>query len=133
MGTRIRNRNGTFGSSKGFFETNTLERGLAQFEFKMRDRMMEIAEEVAKDLESHAKSKAPWENRTGAAREGLTAEVQEERDLIVVQLFHTVDYGVWLEVRWSGKYAIILPTIEQKGPDVLAKMKGMMDRIIFYE
>ena len=132
--TRMRNRNGQFGSSKGFFKSgSTLERGVGQFQFKMMDKMVELAEDVARELETHAKSKAPWDDRTGDARSGITAEVQNTDDLIVLQLFHTVDYGVWLEVRWGGKYAVILPTIEQKGPDVLDKMKFMMDRIVFYD
>lgn len=133
-GTRTRGAGGKFASSKGFFSTNTLARGLAQFEFKMRDRMEEIANDFAKELVDYAQSHAPWNDRTGDARAGLGA--QAETGLggnIIVTLFHTVSYGIWLEVRWGGKYAIIIPTVEQKGPELLQKMERMMDRIIFYD
>ena len=132
--TRIRNRNGRFGSSKGFFSTNsTLDEGIRQFEFKTRQGMIEFAEEFAKELQQYAQTQAPWNDRTGDARGGLEAAADSEGDIIGIQLYHTVDYGIWLEVRWSGQYAVILPSIERKGPDLLDKMKRMMDGIIYYE
>lgn len=131
--TRVRGSGGRFQSSKGYF-TSTLERGLAQFEIKMIEGMQEIAEEFANELVDYAQSNAPWDDRTGAARAGLSSDVEIGRGQdLVVSLFHTVDYGVWLEVRWGGRYAIIMPTVENKGPELLARMKGMMDRIIFYD
>ena len=133
-GTRTRGGGGKFASSKGFFSTSTLERGLAQFELKMREGIEEIALDFAIELVDYAKANAPWSDRTGDARAGLDAQVENGmRGDIVVTLFHTVDYGVWLEVRWGGKYAIIIPTVERKGPELLAKMRGMMREIIFYE
>lgn len=133
-GTRLRGSSGKFTSSKGFFSTSTLQRGLAQFELKMREHIEQIAEDFAQELVDYAQTHAPWDDRTGDAREGLSVQVESARGgNILVTLFHTVDYGVWLEVRWGGKYAIIIPTVEQKGPELLARMQHMMDRIIFYE
>jgi hypothetical protein len=132
--TRIRGAGGKFASSKGFFSTNTLQRGLAQFELKMRDHIEEIAQDFAHELVDYAQAHAPWSDRTGDARAGLDAVVEAARGGdILVTLFHTVDYGVWLEVRWGGRYAIIIPTVERKGPELLAKMQHMMNRIVFYE
>lgn len=132
--TRIRGAGGRFASSKGYFSVDTLTRGIAQFEIKMRDKIGEIAEEFAQELVDYARSHAPWEDRTGDARAGLSSLVEFGRGQnLVVSLFHTVEYGIWLEVRWSGRYAIIIPTVDRKGRDLLAKMKGIMDRIVFYE
>lgn len=132
--TRIRLGNGRFGSSGGMFTSNTLDKGLAQFEFKMREGIQQFAREFAQLWEDYAKQTAPWDDRTGDARAGLTAEYYEDGGRAVgVVLYHTVDYGIWLEVRWGSKYAVILPSMEKMGPKLLNLMEGMMDRIIFYE
>ena len=64
----------------------------------------------------YAKATAPWENRTGAARAGLDVDVYMEGLTVNLALFHTVDYGLWLEVIQSGAYAVIMPTLESLAP-----------------
>jgi hypothetical protein len=39
-----------------------------------------------------------------------------------ILLSHSVNYGIWLEIRWQGKYAIIIPTLQRYG-------KATMDTI----
>jgi hypothetical protein len=78
----------------------------------VKEEAREIMEDIAKEVEGYAKQNAPWTDRTGAARQGLTAEVSEHGDDIVLELYHTVDYGVWLETIQAGAYAIIMPTLE---------------------
>lgn len=90
----------------------------------------EVLEELAAQVEEYARSNAPWEDQSGDAREGLTAEVEDGgpfKNSIV--LYHTVDYGIWLEVRWNGRYAIIQPTIEHYGPVVMATLGTCFDRM----
>lgn len=82
-------------------------------------RVVVVMEEGAREVESHAKSNAPWADRTGAARAGLTSRVYEEGGEVVLELAHTVDYGVWLETIQSGRFAIIMPTLEALGPHIL--------------
>jgi hypothetical protein len=38
---------------------------------------------------------------------------------LVIVLSHGVPYGIWLEVRFSGKYAIVTPAIPYWGPKVM--------------
>jgi len=33
-------------------------------------------------------------------------------------VYHTMPYGLWLEVRWSGRYAIIGPTMLHIAPQL---------------
>lgn len=83
------------------------------------------AMEHGKDkVEMYAKQNAVWEDRTGAARAGLTAAVYEEGGFIVLELAHTVDYGIWLELIKDGSYAIIMPTLEAVGPEVIRDAGG---------
>lgn len=112
-----------------FFTIDTLSRGLANFTFKTMDGMAEIANDFADELVQYAVENAPWEDQTGDARAGLQAAVYIENGQIQIDLFHTVEYGIWLEVRWGGRYAIIIPTIEHMGPKLLDKMNNMISEI----
>lgn len=72
---------------------------------------------------SQMKSGATWTDRTSNARNGLMARRFDEADGASLVLWHSVPYGIWLEVRWSGRYAIIGPTLNSIAPKVL-KMCG---------
>src|SRR4029453_6011898 len=91
---------------------DTLTPRMAAFTIVVDQVLEEALERAAEEVENYAKEHAPWEVRTGDAREGLTAELQRGSGKFVILLYHTVDYGIWLEIRNSGEYAIILPTIE---------------------
>lgn len=81
--------------------------------------------------ESYMRQNASWTDRTGNARNGLRARHEKEpyvqHELI---LYHTMPYGIWLEVRWSGRYAIIAPTLETMGPDVMKMVTASVSRAI---
>jgi len=90
----------------------------------------ELLEELAQEVQNYAQTNAPWEDQSGEARRGLTAEVVDGgmfHNAIV--LYHTVDYGIWLEVRWNGRYAIIMPTVEHFGPLVMGELSSVFGRI----
>lgn len=115
-----------------YYQVDTLSKGLANFSFKSANRMGEFAQEFADDLVKYAQDNAPWEDRTGMAREGLNAEVSLENESLEIVLQHTEEYGIWLEIRWGAKYAIIIPTIETMGPRLYDKMNDMFGEIIYY-
>lgn len=71
---------------------------------------------VAPQAEQYMKNNAKWTDRTGAARSGLGAKPQLGANSVAIVLYHSVPYGIWLEVRWGGKYAIIEPTIHSMAP-----------------
>jgi len=81
-------------------------------------------------VEAYARENAPWTDQTGNARSGLHA-VPFHEPLIAhgVILSHSVPYGIWLEVRFDGKYAIIVPTIKAMGKELMGAVRGLMARI----
>lgn len=109
---------------KWYYDTLTPSR--AKFAAKMAIATNELMEEMAQVIQEHMQTNAPWSDRTGEARQGLTAEAGQEGTNFVITLYHTVSYGIWLEVRWSGRYAIILPTLELMGPQLMARLQNMM-------
>ena len=115
-----------------FFRVDTLSRGLANFTFKTLDQIADDANEFAAEMLKYAKNNAPWTDQTGDARAGLDTAVTLDNDTLEVFLFHTAEYGQWLEVRWGGKYAIIIPTVETMGTKLLAKMNNTIGEITYY-
>lgn len=79
-------------------------------------------------LENYAKLNAPWQDQTTNARNGLAARSGKSGKVRYIVLFHQVPYGIWLEVRWSGKYAIIMPTIEHFGPQVMDTFTKILEK-----
>lgn len=76
------------------------------------------------------KMNAKWVDRSSNARNGLFARaVREPRKRYGIVFAHSVDYGIWLEVRFSGRYAIINPTMNQIAPQVSSGLQGIMGRI----
>ena len=64
--------------------------------------------------ESLAKQTAPWNDQTGAARQGLRAFVQKSAGGAILYLVHSVLYGIYLELgtRKMGPRPVIQPTLE---------------------
>jgi hypothetical protein len=69
---------------------------------------------LAGESESYMKTNAPWQNVTRNARNSLTGTVavanSPQRTRISLKLSHGVDYGIWLELKNGGKFAIVRPT-----------------------
>lgn len=93
----------------------TLEKSL---QFKVR----EILEHYAGEVEDYAQSNAPWEDRTGEARAGLTATVQEDRGDLELVLYNDSEHGIWLEIAMSQQFEIIMPTLDKYGPEIMAAL-----------
>lgn len=79
---------------------------------------------------AYAKQNAPWTDRTSNARNGLYARAERDRPVYRIVIGHSVDYGIWLEVRWSGRYQIIRPTVDHEGPELMRTV-GMMYSAMF--
>lgn len=81
----------------------------------------EAFNDLANELASKAGDNAPWEDRTGDARAGLEAKADLVGGDLVLTLYHTVEYGLWLEVIQNGNFATIMPTLEREAPRIIAQ------------
>lgn len=85
--------------------------------------------------EDQMKLKAPWTDRTGAARAGLHKNVDHSGTSAIgfkrhtITFAHGVDYGIWLEVANSGKYQIIMPTVLAVGKEVMKALDGSLGKL----
>lgn len=70
-------------------------------------------------VENAAKHHAPWTDQTGNARQALRARAERlGRGRAVLFLYHGMAYGVHLELRNQGRYAVIMPTLRSFYPRV---------------
>lgn len=75
-----------------------------------------VAQYVATQMQNQAKADAPWTDRTGNARTGLfgTSEADFGAKVVTIYLSHgaTISYGLWLEIAGSGKWGIVMKTMQ---------------------
>lgn len=78
-----------------------------------------IAQRWAPEIENWMKENAPWTDRTGNARQTLHTEVQSVAgNMVRIIMAHGMEYGIWLEVRHAGRYAIIGPALDHFAPKI---------------
>lgn len=85
---------------------------------------LEVFEDRQYDVLAHAQDTAPWDDRTGMARAGLGVEAYAEDGEIYLELYHTVDYGQWLETIQNGRFAVIMPTLEYYSDIIFGEAGG---------
>ena len=85
------------------------------------------ANTAAKKLEKDAKQRAPWTDRTGQARQRLTAYVTEiQPGICEITVAHGVYYGVFLELAHEKRFATIMPTIQRIAPEIMRGFKVLI-------
>ena len=101
------------------WKTDTLSGNVARLPTKVQRAVVGATEFGATKGQAYAKLRAPWTDRTSNARNGLKAFAIHEPGRSTIVVHHGVPYGIWLEVRFSGRYQIILPTLDYTGKVVM--------------
>ena len=84
----------------------------------------------ASEIQAKMKINRPWTDRTGMAKARLNTSVSKtETGSYRITLAHGVDYGLWLELAHEKRFAIVKPTIELKGNDVLKGYANLLDKM----
>ena len=91
--------------------------------------VIEAMREVGVFIHQEAQANAPWNDITGYAREGLSINVTASGLVAILTLYHTMYYGVYLELRWGGRYAIIMPTLEANYANIMTVVREALGRI----
>lgn len=91
------------------------------------DRALAAAVEFAATRsENSMKNNAPWTDRTSNARNGLHTIPFHQGKTHGYHLAHGVPYGIWLEVRWDGRYGIIPQSVQEGGMMVMSLMTKLL-------
>jgi hypothetical protein len=109
------------------WEANSLLPRVLGLDKLIEARVGAVMDHFAAQMQASARSNAPWNDRTTNARNGLFAKQVHDSNEWSIVLHHTVPYGVWLETRWNGKYAIIMPTINTYSPMVMKALSSVLN------
>lgn len=114
---------------RGVFDFDSLSPNLRELLPRV-DAAVDLAFDMAEaSAETYARTNAPWTDETGNARNGLMAtHVPEHMVKHTLVVYHTMPYGYWLEVRWSGRYAIIGPTLFHMSQELATTVAAAVSR-----
>lgn len=127
---QVRDTKGRFGGGWGFawIGLEGVADNLEGWAGWVTANIRKAAELLAAEMERDMKANAPWEDRTFDARAGLQAKVVfTDPTHFTIFLGHGKDifYGIFLETRFGGRFAIILPTAQKFGPMLEDKIRTM--------
>ena len=108
---------------------DNIQHAMREYERRVIQTVKALAQYWAPTLERYAKNNAPWTDRTGHARQGLQglAEDMAEEAIVSIVLKGGVDYQVFLELANAGRYAVILPTLEQHQDEIISMLREVVD------
>lgn len=109
--------------------SDTLTPGIVAFPPKLHAAVAAVMQYHEGNVQDAARDGAPWTDRTSNARNGLFARAYSTAKAHGIVLYHTMPYGIWLEVRWGGKYRIIVPTIQRQGALVMRTLQGVLRKM----
>lgn len=111
------------------FNSSELHRNLRNMDRKVENAVAAVVEYHSSKGESQMKVNAPWSDRTGAARTGLHTATSHEVGTHTIIFAHSVPYGIWLEVKNSGRYEVIMPTVRDTGAQLMQSLNGLLGRM----
>lgn len=111
------------------WQVNSLGDNLANADRKVQRYILGVMNYHASQMQSRARRQARWTDRTGNARNGLAAIATAGGGEYSIALFHQVPYGIWLEVANSGRYAIIMETIQIETPLLMNTLSDLMSAL----
>lgn len=113
---------------------------------KLRENARNVSVEYNGDLddmmidaaikgEAFMKENAPWEDNDGHRKDRTPGEARAslftvpdlEGDHKEIVFSHGVDYGIWLETNYSGRYEIIMPAVKAIGDALMAATDGSLN------
>lgn len=108
---------------------NTLLPGIEGFSTRFNLKLKGFFEFQETKVQDYMRNNAPWKDRTANARQGLFAKAFQAEGTHGIICYHTMPYGIWLEVKNNGEYAIIVPTIQAEGRRIMVQMNKLVDRL----
>lgn len=107
--------------------SNPIPERMAALQIGMAKAVESVMQYNANDAQNFARANAPWTDRTGNARQGLFAKNFKRGKLShTIVIWHSVPYGIWLELANDRKYKIIEPTWLRTGRNVMADLQKVM-------
>ena len=93
---------------------------------RLLEAVYQLASEWARRLADEAKATHPWTNRTGEAEAKLFGRAVRLATGALIILGHGAAHGIFLERRWAGRWAVILPTLQRNYASIMQSAQGLV-------
>lgn len=100
--------------------------GMSEYERALYQAIYTICLRRKPEIENWMKANAPWTDRTGNARQTLHVDVEATVGAIALYLAHGMHYGIYLETKHAGRYAIVTPAVEHWTPIIMADVRAVL-------
>lgn len=108
------------------WKSTTLQGNVKALPAKVDRALAAAVEFAATKSESYMKQNASWTDQTSNARNALHTIPFHEGRSHGYHLAHGMPYGIWLEVRWDGRYGIIPQATQEGGMMVMSLMTKLL-------
>jgi hypothetical protein len=112
-----------------FIDSDTLTPNLKGMGEKLDRRMKQLTGYYAERGQNQMRQNAPWTDRTSNARNGLFGKETSDAAKYRITYYGTVPYQIFLEVRWDGKYSIIVPTVKKMGAELMHGVINLVEHL----
>lgn len=117
--------------AKGFtIRLDELDYNLVRFDDRARAAISKVMDYQQGRSETYMRTHAKWTDRTTNARNGLFSVVTRKgMNGWLLVMSHGVEYGIWLEIANSGRYAIVRPTFLRTAPQTMQLLSRLFERM----
>lgn len=114
-------------SSRVYLVSNPIPERLVAASAALPVAIGRVMEYNANDGQNYMRENAPWTDRTGNARQGLFARYYKESKMRhVIVLYHSVPYGVYLELAMGRRYKIVEPAWRRTAEQTMSDLNKVM-------
>ena len=99
---------------------------VARYKSALIAAVFALATEWASRIADDARRNHGWTNRTGAAEAGLFGRAFRLATGALIIVGGSVHYQIYLERRWGGRYAGIIPALQRNYAPVLASLQQLV-------
>ena len=93
-------------------DPSTLAAGLERWAEAALDALEASWRDLGDTILVYAEANHPWQNITYAAEQGLSVDVRRQETTLILTLYNASAHGVWLEVRFDGRWGVIAPALQ---------------------
>lgn len=104
------------------FDPAQMLRGLDNLQQRQLYALETAGKVGAAQMETYAKRYAPWHDRTGHARGTIQGKCERREYGVRITLSSGMYYAVYLEYAMGKRWAILWPTMDKLGPDILREI-----------
>lgn len=108
------------------YDDGDLRRNVRKLPSDVDRKVADVVDYNGAYAETYIKTKAPWTDRTSAARSGLTAISSGSGGSYEILMAYSVTYGIWLEIANDRRYAIITPAMRIVGQKLMSDLNGLL-------